>query len=95
MLTYEEFIKEFTKETFKDKFTAAKEVYKLGYITEEEAEELANHGRTQRNECTTLYMFNTLYGYAIACYEIEEDKREQQLFRLLYDNKSGTVKEDF
>ncbi len=73
---------------------AIENAYIAGYITDEEATKLKEDGVVQRNECTSIQVFDSFDKVELVCLEhtvIDKVCYFERIFKLLYMKDNGTL----
>ncbi len=78
----------------KYRLEAVEEVYKRGYITRDEADNLISERYAKRNDCTTIFCVDEGTEIVIFCTESTSFLVSETLFKFSYDKASGKVIEE-
>lgn len=73
---------------------AVEAIYKRGYITRDEANDLVIARHAKRNECTTIYCVDNGAEIVIFCTESTSFLQSETLFKFSYEKFSGNVTEE-
>lgn len=78
-----------------DRRKAVEAIYKMGYITEDEAKQLIDQEYAQRNKYTAIHLDDYVKIIIISCYENDPcaTQSKVKLFQLKYVKHSGKVEE--
>lgn len=76
-----------------DRRKAVEAIFKMGYITEDEAKQLIDTESAQRNEHTTVRLDDYVKIIVISCYEFDSNRTQaiEKLFQLKFIKSSGKV----
>lgn len=73
---------------------AIEAIYNMGYITNDEAKQLANKRFVRRNKCSTIHVSDIGHKITIFCDEFENFTKQEMLFKLSYDIFTGNVTDE-